>query len=781
MKIIYAYIILTLFIFSSSLFANNKQNILVLHSYHQSYKWTDDINKGIKSVLDDKFTQMELFVEYMDTKRYVDKNHYNNLFQTYKNKYKNITFDLIISSDNNAFNFLKQHNKSLFKNAPIVFNGVNYIKKEDMVGLDRFTGINEKADLKQNYELIKQLHPNIENIYTIIDATTTGKIVKQEARKVESELSGDGVNYEIIDNVTLSELKDRVKNLPQNSALLLSVFFRSKDNQFFEYYEISHMISQNSTTPLYGLWDFNLEHGIIGGYLTSGFFHGKEAALMGLKILEGEQVKDVPVKYKSPNNYMFDFTELNRHKIDTDLLPKDHFMFNKPISFFELYKKEIFTLLAVFILMIVFIILLSINIQKRKIAEKKIIKQLAFEQTLMDTVDAPIYYKDKNGLYIGCNKAFEAHVEKSKENIIGKDIFDILPIDIAKIYNEKDKELLINGKSQEYEGQQKSKDGLIKNLIFYKSALYDEYKKIDGFVGAIFDITQLKQTTEKLNDLNKTLELKVRKRTLELEDSNDELEQTIHNLETTQDKLVESEKMASLGGLVAGVAHEINTPMGVGLTAVTHFVDITQDINHKYEKDLMSQEEFETYLKDSRNLANSLYKNIKRTAELVTSFKRIATDQTTEEKREFNLKQYIDKILLSINNITKKTNLQLSVNCAEDINLNSYPGLFSQIISNLVINSIKHGYDEKEKGNISIEAIQAGNKLTILYKDDGKGISAENITRIFDPFFTTNREFGGTGLGLNVIYNLVTNNLKGSITCNSEEKHGVEFIVEIPT
>lgn len=274
----------------------------------------------------------------------------------------------------------------------------------------------------------------------------------------------------------------------------------------------------------------------------------------------------------------------------------------------------------------------------------------------------------------------------------------------------------------------------------------------------------------------KALEVQNQKRTYELEDTNHELELSIRNLKQTQNQLIESEKMASLGALVAGVAHEINTPIGIGLTGASHFVEISKVIKKSYENDIMSQEEFEDYIKTSNELANLINSNLKRAANLVKSFKQVAVDQTSEEKRVFYMKKYIDEILSSIHSVTKKTNLIIDISCDSDIKINSYPGAFSQILTNLIMNSIIHGYEKHEKGTLSISISKQNNELMLVYKDDGKGISAENLTKIFDPFFTTNREKGGSGLGLNIIYNIVTNKLNGKINCKNNDR-GVEFII----
>lgn len=294
----------------------------------------------------------------------------------------------------------------------------------------------------------------------------------------------------------------------------------------------------------------------------------------------------------------------------------------------------------------------------------------------------------------------------------------------------------------------------------------------------------IKELKEIINIMMDNLEKEVEIRTAELtrtneelEDSNEELQTTIHNLKTTQDKLIESEKMASLGGLVAGVAHEINTPVGIGLTGITHLSSLSKRLKKSYMKEDMSREEFEEYLKETNELTSLIEKNLERTSQLVKNFKQIAVDQTNEDKRDFNLKEYTEGILFSLDSIIKKKDVNILIYCDENLNIYSYPGLYSQILTNLIINSYNHGFDNKSEGNIIIDISKKDNKITLIYKDDGKGIKEKNLAQIFDPFFTTNRKAGGTGLGLNIIYNIVTSTLKGSIKCKSQENKGVEFIL----
>lgn len=264
----------------------------------------------------------------------------------------------------------------------------------------------------------------------------------------------------------------------------------------------------------------------------------------------------------------------------------------------------------------------------------------------------------------------------------------------------------------------------------------------------------------------------------ELEESNDELETSLENLKLAQDKLIESEKMLSLGTLVAGIAHEVNTPIGIGLTGISHLLKESQDLKIKYDKEIMEEEDFQEYIQKSVEVSELIYMNLQRTVDLIKSFKQVSVDQVNEQKREFNLHEYITKVLLSLSSITKKSNIQIATEVDVNINMNSYPGVLSQILTNFVINSINHGFNKNEKGFINIKCEKIDKKIRIVYEDNGKGISSENLRKIFDPFFTTNRNNGGTGLGLHIVYNLVTSKLNGIIKCESQKGEFTRFILE---
>lgn len=294
-----------------------------------------------------------------------------------------------------------------------------------------------------------------------------------------------------------------------------------------------------------------------------------------------------------------------------------------------------------------------------------------------------------------------------------------------------------------------------------------------AYQGLIRDITEQKRAQQLLTEYSQTLEEEVAERTRELS-------QTLKNLKGTQHQLVEAEKMAALGQLVAGVAHEINTPVGVSITAASLLEDKTTAIRQTYQSGQMKRTDLEKYLDVAEQSSQMVLRNLHRAAELIQSFKQVAVDQSSEARREFAVKQYLNEILLSLRPHLKKTKHTIHINGDEALTLDSYPGAFAQIVTNLVMNSLVHAYEPGEGGQLTFNLQQKENRFIFEYSDDGKGIAEENLSKVFDPFFTTKRGQGGSGLGLHIIYNLVTKKLGGTIRCESEVGVGTRFIIEVP-
>lgn len=303
--------------------------------------------------------------------------------------------------------------------------------------------------------------------------------------------------------------------------------------------------------------------------------------------------------------------------------------------------------------------------------------------------------------------------------------------------------------------------------------IYDKAGKIEYAIATFQDISDRKKTEQILANYNRTLENQVAIRT-------EELSLALKDLKKAQKQLVESEKMASLGGLVAGIAHEINTPIGIGVTAASTLEEKTAEFNEIYRHGTMKRSQLEKFLDLAVRSSKMVLTNLERAAELIQSFKQVAVDQSSESKRSFHLKAYIKEILISLAPRIKRTKHHIDLRGDNKIVLHNYPGVLSQIITNLILNSLIHAYSPEDQGSIIIDFQQQQEQVIFTYADDGKGIEAENLSQIFDPFFTTKRGQGGSGLGLHLVYNLVTQKLQGTIECQSELNQGTIFLLKFP-
>ena len=266
-----------------------------------------------------------------------------------------------------------------------------------------------------------------------------------------------------------------------------------------------------------------------------------------------------------------------------------------------------------------------------------------------------------------------------------------------------------------------------------------------------------------------------------LEKKSTDLEQAFNQLSLMQDKLVEAEKMSALATLVTGIAHEINTPVGTSITLASTLADETAMLTTAVAQGQLMRSTLHDYLDIAAESTALLMANLSRAGDLIQSFKQVAVDQVILERRTFRVKEYLEEVLASLAPNLKKTPHTLTVKGDESIMINSYPGALAQIVTNFVTNSLTHAFDLNAHGTIYIDISEYNDQILIHYNDDGSGIAPENLGKIFDPFFTTARHRGGTGLGLHIVYNLVTQKLQGKIEVDSQLNKGTSFKVLLPS
>ncbi|MEL7477047.1 MAG: HAMP domain-containing sensor histidine kinase, partial [Cyanobacteria bacterium J06555_12] len=265
-----------------------------------------------------------------------------------------------------------------------------------------------------------------------------------------------------------------------------------------------------------------------------------------------------------------------------------------------------------------------------------------------------------------------------------------------------------------------------------------------------------------------------------VEERTEELRRTLQELEITQAELVRTEKLASLGELVAGVAHEINTPLGNAILAASVLEQETHGFKQVFDSGAVKKSNLTHYLNVAVDSSRLVLNNLQRAADIIQNFKQVAIDRTNLESRVFKVVDYLDSIAVSLEPQWKKAKHHLLVDGDRDIVMEGCPGVLSQVVTNLVMNSIVHAYDPGERGHLVLHVTQVGDRIHVSYSDDGRGIAAELQEKVFDPFFTTARDRGGSGLGLNIVHNIVTQSLQGTLRCKSVLGQGTTFVLDLP-
>ncbi|WP_456295726.1 ATP-binding protein [Vibrio sp. AK197] len=309
-------------------------------------------------------------------------------------------------------------------------------------------------------------------------------------------------------------------------------------------------------------------------------------------------------------------------------------------------------------------------------------------------------------------------------------------------------------------------------FIFQAIARFDQDKFL-GFRGTAINITDLKLAQLEVESWNQKLELIVAKRTRALE-------QSMERLQETQEQLVESEKLAALGGLVAGVAHEVNTPLGIAVTATSVIKESTGSLKTAFDNQTLTSTQFSELISRLTQSSDMLENNLNRAAKLIRDFKQTAVDQVSESRSEFAIKQVLDALIASLHPETRKVPVSPELEGDDTLTMNSLPGVLTQILSNLIMNSINHAFTHQQTPQIHVEFSQQDDNIVIHYRDNGEGIEKSLHQRIFEPFYTTKRGKGGSGLGLNLVFNLVKQKLKGDLEFESEPGQGVHFTLILP-
>jgi PAS domain S-box-containing protein len=404
------------------------------------------------------------------------------------------------------------------------------------------------------------------------------------------------------------------------------------------------------------------------------------------------------------------------------------------------------------------------DITDQKRAEDAIAEGRRLLQQVIDTVPAVINVKDKQLRYILMNRYMAGIFGIEPADAIGRTTTDLMSRYGAQKTDENDKRVLAAGRELGfYEEEYLDSGGNLRQWLVNKLPLLDADGEIENIVTVALDIGERKRGEQ------------------EMRKAKDAAEAALRNLRETQNSLIEAEKLAALGRLVAGVAHEVNNPVGISLTVASSLERKTALFAAEVGRGDLRRSSLNEFLETSRDASSQLVANLNRAAELITSFKQVAADRNYSDQRTFDLGDLTEQVVMSLRPGLRKHNLTLTVDCQPNLTMNSYPGPYGQVLTNLFLNSVAHAFPDGKPGAVDIQVRASGkDNVEILFSDNGCGMSLDVRRRAFDPFFTTRRDQGGTGLGLHIVYSIVTNRLGGRLDLDSEPGGGTRIQIILP-
>ncbi|RLB74593.1 MAG: hypothetical protein DRH03_00705 [Deltaproteobacteria bacterium] len=709
--------------------------ILVLNSYHRTHPWTEAINQALQDTISAADFKVDWHFEYMDSKRFKPAAIFPSLEELYQKKYRDYHFNLIITTDNNALDFIIPRRQKLFPKVPIAFCGVNDFTPDNIYGIKRITGVVEAADFKGTIELALKLQPNVKFVAVVCDNTPTGEAHQNVFRKIARNFAGQ-VEFIELFNKTLSELVVALKNLPDESVVLELSFFRDREGKCFSVREQAALIIENSRCPVYTAWDFFLGLGVAGGVMVSGRTQGESVARLAMQILNGEEPGNIPVLTDNINVPMLDYNVIKKFHIPISRIPAGTIMINQPHSFYEQNKMIIWqTAVVILILLFLISILIVIIIKRRRFAERLKLFNEQLEQTvaakrrklhysenrfrlMMESMNDPVYV---------CSSDFLIeYMNPEMIKMVGRDAVNEVCFQTIFGFTER---CPWCESTHDSRGKRFESDILNPNDKHYYHILHSP---IINFDDTVSNMIIFRDTT------------------------------AIKKLES---QLLQVQKMESIGTLAGGIAHDFNNI----LTAIFGYSEVVMSRHAEDSEDWHD--------------LNEIQKSSEKAAAL------------TQQLLTFSRNQKIEPQVINFNSFLVEMGDMIGRLLDEDINLETSldmnvgrimadPTQLHQIIINLLVNArdallmsseitgktVKISTSEvylDEAFNLFHDGSSPGPHLLIEISDNGCGISTEDLEHIFEPFFTTKPVGQGTGMGLASVYGIIKQNA-GAIYVSSE-------------
>ena len=721
-----------------------KPNVLILHSYHQGFSWTDNITSEIVYALEKEYPHARMYIEYMDTKRNMLEETIFGLFTLYKLKYKENPPDCIIACDDNALNFLLMYRKWLFPNAPVVFCGVNISGKRDLQEREFMTGLNEAVDFSRTLDLALRFHPQATTVAVISDVTTTGEKNEAAFREVASTYR-DRVDFLYLKGLSQDNLRRSLAKLPQDSIIMYLSYFATPSGERFSPEESAAFIARHCQAPIYACWDYMLLTGVVGGNMVSSREQGQSAAKMAAKILGGTPVLNIPIRMQTPTVPIFNYPELKRFGIDLDSLPEGSLVKNKPSSMLRKYWWQILLAAGLVLLEAVLILVLLDSLKRQRRVQRELRESEEKYRLLAENSSDVIWTMDRSLRFTYVSPSVERMFQYTPQEACRVTLVDHLTPEAletarqaaTKFPEHRDSESE-GEESLRLELQQRRRDGSLFWTEVMLSALYDHEGTMVGYQGSTRDISDRKRAEEA----------------------------------QLQAKQAEAASKAK-SDFLANMSHEIRTPMNSILGMLRLSLEGELSINQRQR------------IQVARDSAESLLWLLNDFLEL----SKIESQAFTLHKKPFHLPKLIDNVV-SEHRVTAETKqLDLQVDYHPDLPefVSSDAQRIRQVLVNLLSNALKF----TGQGGVLVGALpvdgskggEAGRLLRFFVQDTGIGIKPENQARVFSSYMQLVEDLGqgvhGAGLGLAICQRIVEH-MGGRIWLESEPGQGSLFCFEIP-
>jgi PAS domain S-box-containing protein len=854
--------------------------ILIIHSYHPGFEWTESVHRGMMQALQKRDIPMDIHTEYMDSKVGAHPALFEILQTLYRQKYAQQQFDVILVSDNNAFNFMRQYRQDLFPDTPVVFCGVNGFDPAMLSGQEEITGIAEDCAYAETIELMLDMHPDLEHIAVIKGATATSQINFNMIKKIMPAYS-NRVDFIALDNLPVNILQERLRHLPKHTAILFLDYYEDPHGNRYLLEEALKMVNMTSGSPVYSLWRDKIKRGALGGMIVSGRVQGYQAGEMAARLMEGTAVAEIPVLYPQQYLPLFNWQIMKRFKIPRHALPPGSEILFEPQSYYRANRQLVWSVLCALILETGLILYLIMNISRRRQAQRKlrqseeqlrhiiehmpvvlnafdsnghiiawneeceritgysaeemknrahalsllypdtlniegILQKLEdargdfrdwaweitckdgskrtlllsnvsrqypipgwhtwtvgmditplkeaeaslrmhtrFLETLIDTIPHPVFYKDTQGRYTGCNEAFATRIiGLPKQDIIGRNLFELkpqIPLELAETYHKQDLALLGSGGMQVYESKVSCADRQLRDYLFSKAVFPGAFGERGGIIGVMTDVTPQKRHEQELRAARDTAE------------------------EASRAKSV----------FLANMSHELRTPLNAVIGCTDYVLSTPLEAEQRELLEL------------SKSRGNDLVRLINDLLDLA----RIESGKVKVSLAPVDIQQLVEEVSRNAKDTLKDRPVEFlqAYNKSIPSNLMADRLRLRQILDNLVNNAIKFTESgritlhlERVTGHVEArfqahaDEIAADTVHEILYfsiTDTGVGIPAERQETVFEEFRqaddSSTRPYGGAGLGLAITRRLITL-LGGTIWVDSQVNQGSTFHVLLP-